>query len=583
MKINKFIRLIFIIAISFEMSACKDQLQVGNPNAPSLSSITDEAGITSLALGGVYISGFVTGNKTYSTDSYFALNYGYSELMGDHLGADALTAQIGSVNIPNLVTLSDGITTVKTTSSTISFLRKYNTRDASGAGNNILYYQWLNNYSLNNACNVVLANLPSVKWNPMTINPASKLNTFRAWCYWWKGWAYASIGSMYYSGLLIDEISAGDVRSITNSNYVLHDAIIANSNKYYLKADSVLKIIGPDSNPDYQAVMQKLIPSFFQQGQGRGNPPTVSEWRRNIQTMLARNILVNKLSPFVNGNLNARIEKSSTTTMTNADWTAVLNYAAAGVMNGDNVFSGFAATANTVFTSASGTVASLSAGSNASTLFKISERLVQNFKSGDRRLQNFTQYYNGASSAPTIYVHSFFGTRWSLYSSDQNPPPPGVVQLANRKPLAYQCYIGTSYEENALMRAEANIRLGNVDAGLAFIDAVRIYQGAGIAAVSGTGLTPVQGMKELTMERQVALVFRGLAFYDARRWGWIYDVSNGGGSYGNNFLYLNPSTGKTTLDTNATINYNFLDYWDVPADESELNPPAGVATVNPNF
>jgi hypothetical protein len=130
------------------------------------------------------------------------------------------------------------------------------------------------------------------------------------------------------------------------------------------------------------------------------------------------------------------------------------------------------------------------------------------------------------------------------------------------------------------MLAEANIMLGNTDAGLAFVDAVRTYQGAGIAAVSGTGLTQAQALTELIKERRVALVYRGTSFYDSRRWGWIYDIGNGGGSYGNTFL---TQSGK--LYVNTTINYNFLDYWDVPADESVLNPPGtgSAATVNPNF
>jgi len=75
------------------------------------------------------------------------------------------------------------------------------------------------------------------------------------------------------------------------------------------------------------------------------------------------------------------------------------------------------------------------------------------------------------------------------------------------------------------------------------------------------------------------LLFRGTAFYDARRWGVIYDISKGGGRKGCTVV-----TPDGTLNTNATINYNFLDYWDVPADEFVLNPPAaGSAPIkNPN-
>ena len=41
-------------------------------------------------------------------------------------------------------------------------------------------------------------------------------------------------------------------------------------------------------------------------------------------------------------------------------------------------------------------------------------------------------------------------------------------------------------------------------------------------------LTLAQAMQKLVQERRVALVFRGLSFYDSRRWGWSYDISNGG-------------------------------------------------------
>jgi len=60
--------------------------------------------------------------------------------------------------------------------------------------------------------------------------------------------------------------------------------------------------------------------------------------------------------------------------------------------------------------------------------------------------------------------------------------------------------------------------------------------------------------EELRRERRVALVFRGRAFYDARRWGVIFDITKGGGRKGAVAL---SSTG--VLSSNATINYDFLD------------------------
>jgi hypothetical protein len=334
--------------------------------------------------------------------------------------------------------------------------------------------------------------------------------------------------------------------------------------------------------------MSELIPPPFQTG--HGNPPSVAEFRTNIQTMLARNILVNKLAPvgpnFGSPDLSHSIPKSSTTTMTTADWTQVLAYANKGLGKGDNCFAGHSAASNTVFTTTGGNVSANTAGSNKTTIFRISERLMQNFHSGDavgtdNRLQNFTQMY--LDTVPTIYTNVNFGTRWSLYrfsgtSAPANPLPDGTYQYASWEDGVYEVFIAGSYEENELMKAEANIRLGNTELGLASIDSVRKHMGAGLNLVSGKGLTPSQAMAELTMERQVALLFRGLAFYDARRWGWIYDTSNGGGLNGVNFL-----KGSTLLKANQ--NYNFLDYWDVPADESVLNPPSssGAAVQNPNF
>ena len=129
-----------------------------------------------------------------------------------------------------------------------------------------------------------------------------------------------------------------------------------------------------------------------------------------------------------------------------------------------------------------------------------------------------------------------------------------------------------------MMQAEANIQLGNIATGLGFIDAVRTYQGAGLAAASA--VTKTEALTLLTKERRVALAYRGLSFYDARRWGWTYPVANGGGRYGATVFDV-----KEVVWTNATINYNYMDYWDVPGDEFELNAPSGtsVAIKNPNF
>ena len=40
------------------------------------------------------------------------------------------------------------------------------------------------------------------------------------------------------------------------------------------------------------------------------------------------------------------------------------------------------------------------------------------------------------------------------------------------------------------------------------------------------------------------------------------------------------------MNHNATIDYNFMDYWDIPADEIILNPPSSATAkvvTNPNY
>lgn len=535
-------------------SSCKKQLDVKNPNQPTIAvNVTNQAGLISLAQGGVYLNGFYNGDG-WLGNSYFSLPYGYSELMGDVVGADASNNQITTIGYPDYFILDDG---TKTTNGSpqIPLIRTYNIY--GGSANNPLYNQWLNMYALNAACNTVLGVMSTITLS------TDAANTFKAWCYWWKGYAYASIGTMYYAGLIIDDANG------TSNKYLIKDSIIARSDYYYNLAATTLAAI-PASSSDYTSVLGQLIPSFCQTG--NGGVLTTAMWTRNINTMLARNILLNKLSPFVNNNPAATITKSSTTAMTTADWNTVLTYATNGIQNGDYVFTGRSVSANYFFTASGGTAAALTTGPNTSTTFKISERYIQNFNTGDQRLATDFRM-------ASIYKNNFFGTRYSIKDSLQQSNT-GVYVIGTKQVGEYELYIAGSYEENALMLAEANIRLGNIDAGLAYVDAVRAYQGAGVAVVSNTGLTLAQALKELTKERRVSLVFRGLSFYDNRRWGWIYDISNGGGSYGNN-LY----TVAGILNTNVTINYNFLDYWDVPADESVLNTPAAgsAAVVNPNF
>lgn len=534
-------------AILLGTTSCKKQLDVKNPNSPTLDQAQTETGIISLASGGVYITGFngssptVTNGLNSLGDSYFAAGLQYHELMGDNIGAEASNNNINVVNLPDYAIFDDG-TKTSNTSPQKSVLRISNTRDKRPS--NPFYLEWTYMYDLNNACNQVLALVDNITFSG---DATTKKNTVKAWCYWWKGFAYSKIGSLYYAGL----INSG-VNTVV-PNYVNSAAIITESNKNLDAAAALLN--GITNTTDYTTVMAKLLPSFVQVGHGAVPTPTM--FVHNINSLKARNILA-----------NAKVSD-----MTATSWASVLTLVNAGITSTDNVFVGRTAVTNGFFSATGGSVAALSTGPPKSATFKISERLIQNYDPADKRLaNNFTQV--------TPYLNQVggftFSTRWQLVDGGNGIS--GVNVLSNRTPGSYELYIGPSYEENELMKAEALINTDAIPAGLASINNVRTVQGAGLPPL--TGITNVlNATTALRKERRVALVFRGLAFYDARRYGVIYDISAGGGV--TNAVAL---TTTGAVNTKVTINYNFLDYWDVPADEFVLNPPAAgsAAIKNPN-
>ncbi|NDU97416.1 RagB/SusD family nutrient uptake outer membrane protein [Spirosoma terrae] len=560
MKRNIFFSTMAITAALLLGAGCKSQLDVGNPNAPTLGgNVNTEMGLIAFAQGGVFENGFAAnGADNWLGDSYFSLPLGYHEVMADHVSAQASNNQVSTMGVPDYVLLDDGSKRTNT-SPQVGIIRTYNTRSATGAGNNAIYYQWTNMYALNNAMNIVLSKVDGLTYSG---DAASKKNTMKAWAYFWKGFAYASIGSMYISGLIIDTPGA------TNNSYVPSSSIIAESNKNYNAAITALKAV--TSASDYSSMLGQLIPAPSRVGLGQ--VPTTDMWLRNINTLLARNIVAPKLAPFINGNLNATISKSSTTALITADWQQVSTLTTNGVKQGDYVFTARSAAVNYIFSPSGGTVGALTVGKNANTTYKITERFIQNFNTGDARLTaNFTL------SSPLYGDDYIYSSRYDMV--DGSTVAAGVEKFGSKVAGSYELIIAGSYEENALLQAEANIRQGNTEAALTLIDAVRTYQGAGVAKVAGKGLSAAQAMTELTKESRVSLFNRGLNYYNARRWGWTYDVSKGGGSYGNVVV---DRTGK--IYTNATISYNFMDFWDVPADESVLNPTAADGVVkNPNF
>lgn len=560
---NTKIKIALFTVITFIMVACKKQLDVGNPNAPTLAqNVADLNGLIALSKGGVYFNGFRDG-MGWLGDSYFNLPWTYHELMGDNLGGgEGSNNQTTTMGVPDYMILDNG-TKLSNPSPQVAVIRSFNNRSATGEANNALYYEWLSMYSLNSAMNTVLSQADKLSTDGK-IN-AEQQKTIQVWAHYWKGFAYAAIGTMYYGGIILDKAFE------KSSDYISHTAVIAASNAQF---DLAVSLLPASATADYTDVLGKLIPAHCQVGKGGILSP--AQWKATINTMKARNILLNHLSPFVNGNPTATITGSSIPAMSAADWSAVKSLTDAGIGASDLVFTGRTVETNSFFSTNGGSVGAYVTGKNTTTGEKISERLIQSYNPADKR---FTVNFNSATSFTNAYS---FSTRWSLNDGGTRWPS-GVHAYGTRDVGAYELFISGSYEENALMNAEAKIRTGDINGGVALINTVRTYMGAGLPAL-GNGLTLTQALTEFTSERRVALAFKGLAFFDLRRWGWTYDVSKGGGAYGQVFIFSGTG-GALSVNTNVKVNYNFMDYWDVPGDETELNPAktGGEFIKNPNY
>ena len=539
MKNIKITALSFLLFAGTVMS-CKDQLDIQNPNQPTPSTAASEAGIVALAQGSVYKNGFTSaGNKYYDgvVGAFYNGVVGIHELMGDVVGAEAANTYMNNLSAPDMITLDNGAQAPNPNNPAQQkvLLRAVNAN--AQQGQNPGFHEWAMMYQLNNACNTILA---AVDKTTFTGDATAKKNAIKAWAYLWKGYAYARIGSIYYAGLIVN------TASVTNNVYVSKEKMIEESNANYDKAAAAATASG--SSADFTSVITALIPDFFQND--KGAVPTAAQWAKNVNTLKARNILVN----------------TPTATMTAAQWAQVLALTNAGIGVSDPCFAGTTNANSDIFSPSNYNVAARAVGANASGgTFKISERLIQDFNAGDQRLaNNFKQFPIWVGNSDR---GNGFNTRWAI--KDGGFGLPGVTVYSNRAAGAGVLYLLSSYEENELMKAEAKLWTGDVAGSVASINVVRTYQGAGLAALASTDAAKVK--EELRKERRVALAFRGLSFYDARRWGVLDNGRTGA---------VVISKDGSSISTNATIKYSYLDYWDVPDNELANNPAgAGSATT----
>ncbi|GAA4740595.1 RagB/SusD family nutrient uptake outer membrane protein [Flavisolibacter ginsenosidimutans] len=533
--------LLYTILIFLAAACKKSSLELTNPNAPTPDlSLTTEAGLQAFSLGVLQrMSAFVPNEG--QANIYFIGAMAIHSALGDEVFQPYGNFSIRWVNQPLKITLPSGQVVVNPNGvDQKTQLQGFNSRDA-GELNSFLY-EWSACYYIITQCNQLLKSLNDPALS-LSGDAATKKNTFKAWALWWKGYAYSRIGSQYLAAVINNEVG------MTNNNFVAHDAVVQEGNRILNDCLTTLNDIQP--NADYVSTMKAIVAAF----DDNQNIVTPDMWKRQIYTIQARNLLVNK----------------KLRDMTAADWQQILTLAAKGIQASDNIFK-FGMDPNAVNDVSAGGYHPYAFIGDAVQYTFVSERLIQDFKPGDKRFtQNFTQF-----SVPKVNIRGRglqLGTRWQPIAIEAGGR---YATSANKGFVPWAC----SYEENELMKAEAFIKTGSVQQGLQIVDAIRDYQGAGLAHVANTGLSATQAYEELRRERRIALFLWGTAWYDARRWGVTEPASQGGGRAGAIVLVpgdlLSPPQAAPAA-VPCFIDYSYMDYWDVPQNEIDFNVPSGTS------
>ncbi len=533
--------LIYIIMIVLIAGACKkSSLELNNPNQPiPAQSLTTEAGLKNFSLG--ILQKMVANVPDEGKTNIFHIALTNHSIMGDEAYCPYGNYGLRWVNQVYKITLPNGTQILNP--NTLAQKEQLQGFDSRGAGElNAFQYEWSSCYYIISQANYLLAALndPALK---LTGDVENKKNTFKAWAQWWKGYAYSRIGSMYLAGVIVD--TAGT----SNGNFVDHTVIMGEADK--LLNDCLTTLNAISATDDYTAIMTAIVASFNL----NKSVVTPDMWKRQIYSLKARNLIANK----------------KITDMTPANWQQVITLANQGIQATDNIFRFGMDPSGSNDVSLGQFHPYFYLGEVVQFTF-VSERLIQDFKPNDNRLSTgFVPF-----SVPKVNERGRglqFGTRWNpvfienggLYATGNNA---GTVPWA------------CSYEENELMKAEALLRTNSIEPGLQLVDAVRDFQHSGLAHVAGTGLNATQALEEYRKERRVALFLWGTAFYDARRWGITKPAAQGGGRA--NAIVIIPGNLLTPEQTGSVptpcfMEYNYMDYWDVPQNEIDFNTPGSVS------
>ena len=517
-------RLYILTVLSLWLTSCsKDSLNLENPNEKGLETLKTEEGIEKFTIG------------TYEPlrYRYRVSNYAWAALTLHNLMGDATSAFAGNLgfragNTPYTITRPNGTVVPSTLgASQATIFEIDNTRDKGE--DNGMHNEWSALYGLIGHCNVALQLLNNNEVAFQGADANTKLKTYKAWYLWWKGFAYSRLGSLYSKAVITNQYNQ------LSNNYQPRENVIAEATRLFTEAQNILSTIS-ESDATYIELFKLFVPSHFQVGKGGVLSPQT--FIRQINTYKARNILVNKYA----------------TDLTAADLAEIEQLCNNGIQANDVIFTMRAhPDASLCFVATDYWSPSMM----TTTWEYPSERWVQDFKAGDNRFtrnlhRRSEPYFNPRGRGLSL------GTRYEFVDgADYASSTPGQAEMP------FAC----TYEENQLMLAEVKIRQGNTDAGLAHIDAVRNYQNAQLAAVAGTGLSQAQALEELRRERRIGLFLKGTPFYDARRWGLLKPLAQGGGRH--NAIVLVEADG--TIES-CTIDYQYKEWFDVPASETDFNP-----------
>ncbi|CAL2093165.1 RagB/SusD family nutrient uptake outer membrane protein [Tenacibaculum sp. 190524A05c] len=520
---------IFVLGL---LVSCQDNLidtdiEPVNQNEPTLAALLTPTGM----------QGYAKGMYIHTTDPARSVNFwfvsGYHETMGDNLTmpwgnfGGRWVNQTASLQFDSnvLVPPPTGITIPASQTITPPAggpqpgeIAVRNTRAAGS--DNPTQYEWAEYYAVNNHANVILDNIDNTE-----DLSASQKDAYKAWALWWKAYAYSRLGLMYEQGVI------NDVPGATNNSFVNSAGLIAESER-------ILDVLTTTINGVADATAFNAILSDVQIDIA-GNSVDMAGLVKNINSLRARNL----------------VYSTKVADMTAADWNNVITWCNNGVSANTEAFS--MTSEATVLDN--GWLPGVVSGF----WYFPSPRLIQDINAGDNRLDAYFDpfVFPNPRGRGIQYGCNYF---WK-------DPSPIVSGTAG----AIKLYYGATHEENELLLAEAKIRTSDIEGGLAHLDAVRNLQNSGLPATVGTGLSQADAWEEVRKERRLALIFRGLAFYDARRYGIASGSRTGAWVVGLTEQVPNtdPVQTYTPVYTNATINYGYLEYWPVPAFESDFNSP----------